>query len=48
MRAETEKSSVIARDVFGFSTSYSSLRGAHYWNRTNDLLLTKEVLYQLS
>ena len=22
--------------------------GAHYWNRTNDLLLTKEVLYRLS
>jgi hypothetical protein len=24
------------------------LGGAHYWNRTNDLLLTKEVLYRLS
>ncbi len=22
--------------------------GAHDWNRTNDLLLTKEVLYRLS
>ena len=24
------------------------LHGAHDWNRTNDLLLTKEVLYRLS
>ena len=26
----------------------SAKNGAHYWNRTNDLLLTKEVLYRLS
>ena len=24
------------------------MRGAHDWNRTSDLLLTKEVLYRLS
>ena len=24
------------------------MTGAHDWNRTNDLLLTKEVLYRLS
>jgi hypothetical protein len=28
--------------------SQPATRGAHDWNRTNDLLLTKEVLYRLS
>ena len=44
LRAETE---IIALPFQPTALDLFS-SGAHYWNRTNDLLLTKEVLYRLS
>ena len=39
---------VIKRLEKSGSTKRCLKRGAHEWNRTTDLLLTKEVLYRLS
>ena len=39
----------LVRSNFSFATAYSLIyHGAHNWTRTNDLFLTKEVLYRLS